>query len=55
MHDRLVRVAMSERIKALHPENRLSFYEKSGHSPCYEEPARFGQELSAFVNAANRG
>ncbi len=55
VHDRLVRVAMSERIKALHPESRLSLYEKSGHSPFYEEPARFGQERSAFVKAANKG
>ena len=52
VHDRLVRLAMSERIKALHPESRLSVYEESGHSPFYEEPARFGRELAAFVAAA---
>ncbi|HEX5006864.1 MAG TPA: alpha/beta hydrolase [Hyphomonadaceae bacterium] len=55
VHDRLVRMAMSERIKALHRNSRLSVYVDSGHSPFYEEPDRFGQELAAFVAAANRG
>jgi non-heme chloroperoxidase len=55
VHDRLVRMAMSERIKALHQNSRLSVYVDSGHSPFYEEPARFGQELAAFVAAANKG
>jgi non-heme chloroperoxidase len=49
--DRLIRVAMSERIRALHPDSRLSLYAKSGHSPFYEEPARYGRELAAFVTA----
>jgi non-heme chloroperoxidase len=55
VHDRLVRVAMSERIKAAHANSRLSLYENSGHTPFYEEPVRFGQELAAFVMAANPG
>lgn len=54
-HDRLVLLAMSERIRANHAGSRLSVYADSGHSPFYEEPTRFGQELSAFVTAANRG
>ncbi|OWJ66956.1 alpha/beta fold hydrolase [Inquilinus limosus] len=54
-HDRLVRLAMSERIKALHPDSRLSVYAESGHSPFYEEPARFGRELAAFTTAAAGG
>ncbi len=54
-HDQLVRLAMSERIKAFHASTRLSVYEESGHSPFYEEPARFGRELAAFVTAANKG
>ncbi|WP_225766708.1 alpha/beta fold hydrolase [Inquilinus sp. Marseille-Q2685] len=54
VHDRLVRLAMSERIKALHPGSRLSVYAESGHSPFYEEPARFGRELAAFVTASAR-
>ena len=53
--DRLVRLAMSERIQAIHPGSRLSVYAESGHSPFYEEPARFGRELAAFVTAANPG
>lgn len=53
VHDRLVRVAMSERIKAIHPNARLSLFSQSGHSPFYEQPARFGKELAAFVRAAN--
>ncbi|WP_234710590.1 alpha/beta fold hydrolase [Sinorhizobium arboris] len=53
VHDRLVRVAMSERIGAIHKNSRVSLYDNSGHSPFYEEPARFGQELAAFVKTAN--
>lgn len=53
VHDRLVRIAMSERIKAIHASSRLSLFSKSGHSPFYEEPARYGRELAAFVTAAN--
>ncbi|MBB2972649.1 alpha/beta hydrolase [Mesorhizobium sp. RMAD-H1] len=55
VHDRLVRLAMSERIRTLHPDSRLSVYDNSGHSPFYEEPARYGRELAAFVTAANKG
>jgi non-heme chloroperoxidase len=54
-HDRLVRLAMSERIHALRPGNSLSVYADSGHSPHYEEPDRFGSELAAFVTAAAYG
>ncbi|WP_395681550.1 alpha/beta fold hydrolase [Inquilinus sp.] len=53
-HDRLVRLAMSERIQVLHPGSRLSVYADSGHSPFYEEPARFGRELAAFVTGSTR-
>jgi non-heme chloroperoxidase len=53
-HDRLVRLAMSERIHALHRNSRLSVFENSGHSPFYEEPTRFGRELAAFALAANQ-
>lgn len=54
VHDRLVRVAMSERIRDLRPGNRLSLFANSGHSPFYEEPVRFGQELAAFTAAVQR-
>jgi len=54
VHDRLVRLAMSERIKALHAGSRLSVYTESGHTPFYEEPVRFGRELAAFVTAATK-
>lgn len=52
-HDRLVRLAMAERIRSLKPGSRLSVFAESGHSPFYEEPARFGLELAAFVASAN--
>ena len=29
-------------------------FAKSGHSPFYEEPGRFGRELAAFVAVANK-
>ena len=54
-HDRLVRLAMSERVKALKPDSRLSVYADSAHSPFYEEPVRFGQALATFVTASTRG
>ncbi|WP_420959655.1 alpha/beta fold hydrolase [Brucella sp. IR073] len=54
VHDRLVRIAMSERIKAVHPNSRLSLFDKSGHSPFYEEPVRYNKELAEFVKAANK-
>ena len=54
-HDRLVRVAMSERIKAIHPKSRISIFAESGHSPFYEEPVRYGKELAEFVSVANEG
>ncbi|MFB9948960.1 alpha/beta fold hydrolase [Rhizobium puerariae] len=44
---------MSERIKAIHSNSRLSLFSESGHSPFFDEPARYGQELAAFVTAAN--
>ncbi len=55
VHDRLVRVAMSERIKALHPRSHLSLYAGSGHTPFHEEPARYGRELAAFAATAIKG
>ena len=55
VHDKLVRVAMSERIAALSSRNRLSLFHDSGHSPFYEEPARYNRELAAFVINAARG
>ncbi|MGQ9369241.1 alpha/beta hydrolase [Azospirillum sp. ST 5-10] len=54
VHDRLVRVAMSERIKAIRPDSTLSLFAESGHSPFYEEPARYGRELASFAAAAGR-
>lgn len=56
-HDRLVRLTMSERIRALSPKHRLSIFNQSGHSPFYEEPDRYNRELAAYVaemNAASR-
>ena len=52
--DRLVRIAMSERVQASHPGSQLSIYADSGHSPFYEEPTRFGRELATFAAAATR-
>jgi non-heme chloroperoxidase len=53
-HDRLVRLAMSERIRALRPDAKLSIFHNSGHSPFYEESRRYNHELAAFVTAAAR-
>ncbi|MDQ8730890.1 alpha/beta hydrolase [Bradyrhizobium sp. LHD-71] len=53
VHDRLVRLVMSERINAVHANSRLSLFEESGHSPFFEQPVRYGQERAAFVTAAS--
>jgi len=55
IHDRLVRIEMSERIKSIHANSELSLFPDSGHSPFYEEPVRYGQELARFVTSANHG
>lgn len=54
-HDRLVRIAMSERIRDIHPDSHLSIYADSGHSAFYEEPERYGKDLAGFVVKAIRG
>jgi non-heme chloroperoxidase len=54
-HDRLVRTTMSQRIRAIHGNSRLSIFANSGHSPFYEEPGRFNRELAAFAKAATKG
>ena len=54
-HDRLVRVAMSERIRSIHAHSQLSLFSDSGHSPFYEEPVRYGQELVSLVASAHKG
>ncbi|WP_375460237.1 hypothetical protein [uncultured Enterovirga sp.] len=43
------------RQAALSSRNRLSLFHDSGHSPFYEEPARYNRELAAFVINAARG
>lgn len=53
VHDRIVRVAMSEEVRAVRPDAQLSLFAESGHSPFYEEPGRFGRELAGFAAAAN--
>ncbi|MBO1078074.1 alpha/beta fold hydrolase [Roseomonas haemaphysalidis] len=54
-HDALVRLAMSERVAAQRPGRRLSVFPQSGHTPFWEEPERYGQELAAFVTAIAKG
>ena len=54
-HDRLLKVAMSEHNRDLHAGATLSLYPDSGHSPFYEDAARFNQELRAFPEAGGQG
>jgi len=39
------------RIAHLIPGAKLVFFERSGHMPFYEEPAKYQQMLEAFLNA----
>jgi pimeloyl-ACP methyl ester carboxylesterase len=36
------------------PGSKLSIYDGIGHSPFYEDAARFNRELAAFVRMANK-
>ncbi len=48
--DWFLRPAMSERVRRINPRAMLSFYPEAGHSPFYEAPARFNQELMVLLN-----
>ncbi|HXH46745.1 MAG TPA: alpha/beta hydrolase [Bradyrhizobium sp.] len=52
-HDRLVRLAMSEIVKAVKADAQLSIFQESGHTPFYEQPERYNRELAAFVRSSN--
>lgn len=44
--------ASTARAKALYPRATMKLYPTSGHSPFFEEAARFNRDLSSFVEAA---
>lgn len=46
--DALVLPGMSRRMLAVNPRSNLSIYPEAGHSPFYEDAARFNRELAAF-------
>ncbi len=46
--DELVLPGMSRRMLAVNPRSNLSIYPEAGHSPFYEDAARFNRELAAF-------
>ena len=41
------------RAKELYPRTAVELYARSGHSPFFEESARFNRDLSAFADAAS--
>lgn len=45
--------ASAARAKELYPRTAVELYARSGHSPFFEESARFNRDLSAFVDAAS--
>ncbi|MEM8561387.1 MAG: alpha/beta hydrolase [Pseudomonadota bacterium] len=51
--DEVVLPASSHYIAERVPHAKQSYYPDTGHNPFYEEPARFNQELAAFVNGIN--
>ncbi|MEM6582664.1 MAG: alpha/beta hydrolase [Pseudomonadota bacterium] len=51
--DEVVLPASSRYIAERVPHARQSYYPETGHNPFYEEPARFNQELAAFVSGVN--
>ena len=48
------KVGAGQYTAATIPGAKLSIYEGIGHSPFYEDAARFNSELGAFVRAANK-
>jgi pimeloyl-ACP methyl ester carboxylesterase len=52
--DRNSKVGNAEYTASVIPGAKLSIYEGIGHSPFYEDAARFNTELAAFVRAANK-
>jgi non-heme chloroperoxidase len=52
--DRNAKVGVAEYTASIIPGAKLSIYEGIGHSPFYEDAARFNTELAAFVRAAAR-
>ncbi|MCK8787370.1 alpha/beta hydrolase [Roseomonas sp. NAR14] len=50
--DRVLTPALARFTAATVPGARLSLYAESGHSPFWEEPARFNRELAEFVKQA---
>ncbi len=47
--DALTAPEMSRRVLDLNPRASFSLYDQAGHTPFYEEPARFNAELAAFA------
>jgi proline iminopeptidase len=48
-HDPQTPVKISKAIHKRVPDSELEIFERSGHSPFLEEPERFTQVLSAFL------
>ncbi|WP_169742816.1 alpha/beta fold hydrolase [Muricoccus aerilatus] len=53
--DRILTTAMARFTAATVPGGSISLYAESGHSPFWEEPARFNRELAGFVRQAQAG
>ena len=52
-HDRNSKIGTAQYTARTIPGAKLSIYEGIGHSPFYEDAARFNAELAAFVREAN--
>jgi pimeloyl-ACP methyl ester carboxylesterase len=51
--DQVILAAMSRYAAGQIPGAQLSIYDRCGHSPFYEDPARFNTELLAFARTAS--
>jgi pimeloyl-ACP methyl ester carboxylesterase len=52
--DRLILPAAAEMTAAAVRHAQLSWYDACGHSPFYEDPARYNRELESFVGESWR-
>jgi pimeloyl-ACP methyl ester carboxylesterase len=55
LQDRVVVTAAAEKTAAMLPNARLLLYEDCGHAPFFEQPARFNDDLAAFIGEAAGG
>lgn len=53
LRDQVISPAVAEEAGRIIPGAKVSLYDQAGHSPFFEDAARFNRELAAFVDATS--